>query len=380
MARYKDTNQQLRIAENEAAIESSFRRLLASVEGEREKIRSTWLEIDGKKAEMTEELRMMRRDTDEWCNAERAKIDEEWAEVDQLRERMTVLMPEASDILQINCSGRFFDLPKSALVAVEGSFLNHMFSDAFIDTVPRDQEGRYFLDFNPVCFGIIVDYLQRRRADGEVPVVPPEQQMNMDLLVEALRLNAFMRKNHIQQVHRTSLRIFENTISALHDGWQVIAGQHPLPMAGNAYFEMRVLRSMGTKGAIAVGVCGHIPQGEEVNAIRIQNSVLYNGGFGLIGDSIASENVQKGIDFVEGSVVGIRHDIFNHSITWYHNKISLGMCTLSAEALQSMHVLYPVFGLHVPDTKIEADFSGHPTMYVPAAGPERTVALRANRK
>ena len=77
-------------------------------------------------------------------------------------------------------------LPSYKLLPATGSYLNHMFSDAYIQSVPRDDEafretsacvlntlqhnsesrrqGRYFLDFNPTCFGIIVDWLRQLEA------------------------------------------------------------------------------------------------------------------------------------------------------------------------------------------------------------------------
>merc|ERR1712070_724637 len=103
---------------------------------------------------------------------------------------MSVLWPSETEVLEINCSGRMFSLPKSALCSIEGSYLNHMFSDAFIQDVPRDPQGAYFLDFNPICFKYVVDYLNevRTRPEHQPPQVPPEHQQNMDVLAEALRL------------------------------------------------------------------------------------------------------------------------------------------------------------------------------------------------
>merc|ERR1712060_327609 len=114
-----------------------------------------------------------------------------------------------AEILEINCSGTVFEVRKAALCHCEGSLLNHMFSDAFVQSVPRDRDGRFFIDFNPFCFSIIVQFLENRmvRPDAPVPQVPPDQQQNMDLLAEALKLKHFLRTNSIVSSHATSLKV-----------------------------------------------------------------------------------------------------------------------------------------------------------------------------
>eukprot|EP00929_Paragymnodinium_shiwhaense_P108403 TRINITY_DN74725_c0_g1_i1.p1 TRINITY_DN74725_c0_g1~~TRINITY_DN74725_c0_g1_i1.p1 ORF type:complete len:385 (+),score=94.44 TRINITY_DN74725_c0_g1_i1:131-1285(+) len=358
MARVREMNARIAIAENEPLIESSFRRLLASIESEREKIRSTWQEIDKRSEEMHEDLEGLRRDTDEWCKKEQNAITERWAEIDKLRERMSVLNPvDSSDILSINCSGTFFNVPKNLLCSIEGSLLNHMFSDAFIHNVPVDKQGFHFLDFNPICFGIILEYLQRP-PDAPPPPIPPEQQMNMDLLVEALRLKSFHRQNHLQTTHTTSLRLTpgKNMLEATHEGWQIIAAEYPLSMAGISFFEVTVLANPNVKGGLAIGVCGHKPHGKEVNTIRLTHSVLFNSCVGLVGDSIALENVEKNKPLKEGVTLGVKHDVHTHTISWYYNKIIIGTCSMVLENLEHMQQLYPVFGLLYPGTKIQIDF------------------------
>lgn len=358
MARVRAMNAHIAIAENEPLIESSFRRLLASIESEREKIRQTWHEIDKRSEEMHEDLDGIRRDVDEWCKKEQGSITDRWAEIDKLRERMSVINPvDAGDVLSINCSGTYFQVPKNLLCSIEGSLLNHMFSDAFIHNVPRDKQDCYFLDFNPVCFNIILEYLQRP-PDAPPPPVPPEQQMNMDLLVEALRLKSFHRLNHIMPNHGTSLRLTpgKNVLEATHEGWQIVAAQYPLSMAGISYFEITVLANPNPKGGLAVGVCGHVPHGTEVNTIRLQHSVLFNSNIGVVGDSIALENVEKNKPLKEGVTLGVKHDVHSHTINWYYNKICIGTCMLEIANLEHMRQLYPVFGLLYPGTKISIDF------------------------
>lgn len=325
----------MRDSENEARIESSFRRLLAAIEAERERIRIAWQQITEESTIQSRELKRLKQDTEEWCSAERNNIENEWKRLDKLRERMAVLWPsEKSEVLEINCSGRHFSLPKTALCAIEGSYLNHMFSDAFVQSVPRDPQGRFFLDFNPECFSLIVELIKARqvRPDAPAPPVPAEQQQNMDLLAEVLNLRAFLCPNTIARNHATSLTVQGNTIQATMPGWQVISAQNPLSMSGAAYFEIKVLSNPDTlKGGLAVGVCGHVPQGAEVHSIRIADSALYNSHVGLIGPAVAVENVTKGVQLLEGSIFGVKFDVGLRSLQFYFNKVTIGTCTLKVD-------------------------------------------------
>eukprot|EP00434_Breviolum_minutum_P035420 symbB.v1.2.031356.t1/scaffold3632.1/size52985/6 len=299
---------QLRITENEALIESSFRRLIAAIEAEREKMRGTWTQIEEEQQVTGDDLARLKLDTEEWCRAERTKIENEWKRLDRLRERMSVLSMTSTEVLHINCSGAIFQLPKRALCFIEGSYLNHMFSDAYIASVPRDSQGRYFLDFNPECFGIIVDWLVKLEA--KVPRVPEQQKLNMDMLAEALSLRQFVFGNCLRTNHGTSLKVRGNTAEATHMGWQVVSAEHPLKMSGNSFFEIRILRNPDPNtDRIAVGLCGHIPSGAEVHTIRVKDAFVYNSNVGLIGDVVEANNCQEKIKFVEGMTIGVRHDI-----------------------------------------------------------------------
>lgn len=354
----------LQVTENEALIESSFRRLLSSIESEREKIRSTWGDIDRERATTASDLDGLRVGTEQFCLGERQKIEGEWKRLDTLRERMSILSCDASEMLEINCSGTHFSLPKSLLVTIEGSYLNHMFSDAFIQNIPLDANGRFFLDFNPVCFGHILQYLRVRhdRPDAIPTPVAPEQQQNMDLLAEALRLKAFMPLNRINPEHGTSLKVSgvgaegRSTIEASHVGWQVISAAYPLPMAGTAYFEVRIGTNCEARGGLAVGICGHIPHGAEVHSIRLQDCVMYNSAIGLIGDAFAAENVTKGIVLAEGSTIGVRHNASSHSLEWFYNRSSIGTSAIRPQSQEKLLQIYPVVALGAKAQKVEVNF------------------------
>jgi len=348
------------LSEDDAVMESNYRKLLGFLESERVQIRKTWSQIQQERDSTSSELDRLRSETENWCCGEKAKIDGEWKRLDVLSERMQKLWPpETPDIVEINCSGKAFTVPRSTLCSIEDSNLGHMFSDVFIQHIPKDPQGRLYIDFNPECFTIIVDYLQNRRLrpDAPVPVIPAKHQQSMDLLAEALKLKPFLSENQVSAVHATSLCVTGNMIQAMHPGWQVISSSKPLPLAGASYFEVKILSNPNTSGGLAVGVCGHIPAGDEVHSIRLADSVLYNSHNGLMGDCFESDDVEKGVQLLQGDVLGIRHDISKHCVQWYYNSRLIGSSPIKEDSVEKMRIMYPVFGLYAPDTIIQVDFN-----------------------
>lgn len=340
-------------------MESSFRQLVTTIKSERELIQSTRQQIEQERDGTTAELGRLKRDTEEWCRSEKAKMDAEWKRLDSLTEDMKHFFPSSAEILEINCSGKAFTLPRSTLCAIEGSNLSQMFSDKFIPNIPRDSEGRLYIDFNPQCFSIIVDYLRNRklRPDAPVPVIPSAHQESMELLAEALKLKPFMSVNQVSPEHSTSLSVTGNVIQAMHPGWQVISSKYPLPLAGASYFEVTILANPNMSGGLAIGVCGHIPGGDEVHSIRLPDSVLYNSHNGLVGDCHDQEDVERGLQFRQGDVLGIRNEITQNCIIWYYNYQRIGTSIIKQEYVDKMRTMYPVFALYAPDTKIQVDFN-----------------------
>jgi len=277
---------------------------------------------------------------------------------------MSVLWADDSEQLKINCSGKQCVLYKSDLRTIEGSYLNHMFSDAFINNIPRDAQGNYFFDFNPECFELILKYLRNRRVnpDAPYPTVPPNQQQNMDVLAEALKLRPFLPINRLNPMHGTSLKVActpNNTweLQASTDGWQVISAVYSLPMANTAFFEVRILSNQEQRAGLAIGICGHIPQGGEIHTIRLADCVMYNSTIGIIGDAFSIENVTKGIRFENGDVIGIKHDAVTHRLEWFHNRQSLGCVSLKPTSLERLLQIYPVVALMSKGQQIEVMFS-----------------------
>jgi len=343
----------------DAFIESSFRRLLSAIESEREQIRGTYQVIEQERDGTSGELERLRQDTEDWCSSEMAKVGAEWRRLDNLSENMKGIWSDATDIIDVNCSGKVWTLPRSTLCQIEGSNLSQMFSDAFIQNIPKDTEGRFYIDFNPQCFGIIVDYLRNRRLrpDAPLPVVPSKHQQSMDLLAEALKFTPFLTENQVCTVHGTSLYVTGNVIQAMHPGWQVISSTNPLPLGGASYFEVKILANPNTSGGLAIGVCSHIPNGDEVHNLRVPDSVLYNSHNGLIGDCIDAEDVERGLQLKEGDVISVKNDITKNCIGWYYNYKSIGTSIIKKESIDKMRTMFPVFAMYAPDTRIQVDFN-----------------------
>lgn len=358
------STQPLRPIQNDALIESSFRRLLAAIESEHEKIRSTWLQLEQERDCTTTELCRLRQETDNWCNIEQGKIDEEWKRLDKLSERIGCLWPEVTEICEIMCKGKVFVLPRSTLCSIEGSHLAYMFSDSFVGKIPRDGAGRFILDMNPECFAIVVEYLQNRRLrkDAPTPIVPTDQQQNMDMMAEALKLTPFIKMNKISPFHGTSLTVRGNKVKGTHPGWQVIPALNPLSMARVTYFEVKVVENPDPKGGLAIGICGHVPVDKEIHNVRMPGSVLYISNNGLVGDVLTPEEMDSfngevsPVQLARGTTFGVRHDAHSHTLSWFFNGELLRITNIRASMVRKMKTLYPVFALYMPDQFIQVDF------------------------
>lgn len=353
--------------DNTAAIESSFQRLLGAIENERDQIRATWEEIEQESDITTAELGRLKQETEDWVRNEKGKIDKEWNRLDSLTERMRQFFPnpDTIQVLHINCSGKAFTVPRSTLCLVEESKLSMMFSEPVINQIPRDQEGRLYLDINPALFSIIVEYLQNRRlrADAPVPVIPVVHRQSMEELAEALNLTPFMFENRIATVHNTSLYVYPipnmpstYMIQAMHPGWQVISAENPLSMARSSYFEVKILANPNPSGGLAIGICGHIPSGDEVHSIHLSYSVLYNSHNGLVGDCFDDDSVQKGVEMKKEDVFGVRYEPTQNGLIWFYNRKVIGASILKQDYIEKMTTLYPVFALYDPETRIQVDF------------------------
>lgn len=363
----------LKAVENDALVEQAFRRLLSSLESERDKLRETAQRIDETREHTTMEMLHLREENERWCTAELHKANTETERLDKITDRLVSFWPESMEPpLEIKCSGRPFTLPRNLLCSVKESHLALMFSDDGLNELTRDPtDGRFILDFNPVCFSLMVDYLwnRRLRSDAPTPIVPAEQQHNMDRLAEALYFTPFLKLNRITQFHGTSLQVVGNTLAGSHPGWQIASAQYALSLVRTTYFDVRILFNPDSKGGLAVGLCGHVPQGAEVHSIHLSECAMYVSGNGPLGDAIApDEAAPEAIKapFSNGSVLRVIYDpdapkspdgtVRGCTIEWVLDGYSLAKVFIAADMESRMRSVYPVFAIYMPGQKIAVEF------------------------
>merc|ERR1719356_982080 len=263
-------------------------------------------------------------------------------------------------------------LPRATLRGVKESELAHMFSDEMLPQLPLDAEGRVLLDFNPECFALIIEYLQNRRLkpDCPTPNIPRDQQQNMEILAERLKMTPFLKPNSVADVHSTSLQVIGNLITATHPSWQLISSKKPLSVTRASYFETTVVSNPDTKGALAVGICNRVPTGDEAYSIRLVGSILCVSNAGLKGDMFDQRSYDEmknipPVDLKAGTVLAISLEPMTFTVTWYIREDRqplrrLGSVQLREDRLGLMRTLYPVFAMYIPDQKIKVEFDLKP--------------------
>eukprot|EP01066_Platyproteum_vivax_P012024 Platyproteum_vivax@DN5452_c0_g1_i1.p1 len=120
------------------------------------------------------------------------------------KEKMTNMKAKQSDILLLNLGGeKTVEVSRSTMCAVEGSFLEAMFSGRWDEQLARDQRGAVFINYSPVVFLPIIDWL-RAKQDAHAahivpaPIVPqsPELCAQYLNLVEKFGLGELIPANH----------------------------------------------------------------------------------------------------------------------------------------------------------------------------------------
>ena len=65
-----------------------------------------------------------------------------------------------SSFLRLNVGGKQFDISRSVLTQIKGSKLALIFSGKWDEILPRDKDGRIFMDFDASCMAPIIDHFQ----------------------------------------------------------------------------------------------------------------------------------------------------------------------------------------------------------------------------
>jgi len=133
----------------------------ADLQAERELLRAEF-------AALEQELRTKLSVQEERLQTERRTLEEE-------KERV-FCGNDMSDILQLNIGGiKTVAVQRGTLCAVEGSMLASSFSGRWDDSLPKDNAGAFFIDFDPELFLPLLEYLRLQGAHGNsVPQVIPQ--------------------------------------------------------------------------------------------------------------------------------------------------------------------------------------------------------------
>jgi len=91
------------------------------------------------------------------------RIEEELGAVQQLKRtwyemqnKMKENAAKAKTKIKLNIGGQIFMTSKSTLLSMEGTYFHAMLSS---EHGPPDEDGEYFIDRNPECFRLVLDYL-----------------------------------------------------------------------------------------------------------------------------------------------------------------------------------------------------------------------------
>jgi len=350
-------------APDEALIESSFRRLLASIDSEKARVRAEALRVETERQETIKEQNANRQATQEWCKARMDEIRAAWEKLDETADVMKQLILQGDDeLIDIRCGMDKYTLPRS-LLEFEDSYLGALFRGENGITLQTDAENYLVLDVDPDCWKILVQFLQTRRLAPNCPTppVPPEKWRNMEELLDALNIKAFSKPNRINRFTHTSLKVTADRIESTYDGWQVITSEDPVSASKTCYFEVTVEKNQIAKGGLAIGIIDHVPIDDEVNNLFNENAVLYNSGNGLNGAAYENDTVIPNVLFAQGSTVGVHYWPATNTVTWYVKQPfgpeagtrNIGSCKLIPNLAET---IYPCFAIYSKRTVIQVEF------------------------
>ena len=129
-----------------------------------------------------------RRNLKEQLEERDQRIQEERDGLGYDQERVQIITGQIDDeVISLNVGGEFFFTQRSTLCACEDSYLANLFSGRWESSIERDSFGRFFLDFDPFCFRLLLNFLRSKRQSRTplpAPKVPPEKEEQFWHLVE----------------------------------------------------------------------------------------------------------------------------------------------------------------------------------------------------
>lgn len=126
----------------------------------------------------------------------RRELAEKEAELRDMEARISGLLGDEEDVLEVNVGGRVHTVSRGTLCLAEGSLLAALFSGRWDEGMKRDSEQRPFLDADPDCFEQVLLHLRLRRIAGPGEWVPvpdaPGKQRAMEMFLNYFGLNDFV--------------------------------------------------------------------------------------------------------------------------------------------------------------------------------------------
>ena len=95
-------------------------------------------------------------------DARREPFREGYEEIDRKRTQLCESYARQVDSMEwvkINVGGTSYNCRRSILTSIEGSMLEAVFSGRWDAMLPRDSQGRIYIDENPLIFGEVIRYL-----------------------------------------------------------------------------------------------------------------------------------------------------------------------------------------------------------------------------
>lgn len=149
------------------------------------------------------------------------------------------VLSRSSNVVHLNVGGTHISTSRRTLTLVQDSLLATMFGGAWDDRLDRDADGRFFLDFDPSLFLLLLNFLRTQDMGGpEAPLV--------ELSVAAGQEEALLvLVNYLQLQRHVPLRFHETFSSARSSPYCSVSGSSAWRLAG------------GAKGKYAVAALAH---------------------------------------------------------------------------------------------------------------------------
>ena len=152
--------------------------------------------------------------------AKRQEVESQEKALNEERQRMMQILVKDDDVISLNIGGKNMAASRSTLCQVEGSLIASMFSGRWEDRLKKDKQGNVFLDFNPDCFKLILNYLRAKkietpRSQAKKPKPPEEERSNYWNLVEYLGLREELQSGRRKSYSEDSVsnnRAYDNLL------------------------------------------------------------------------------------------------------------------------------------------------------------------------